>query len=547
MPMTQTQLADAVADKAGLSRADAKKALAALEEVVLDEIGNAEKIKIGGVVQLDVRVRPATDARPGRNPATGEEITISAKPASVAVKARPLAKAKNAAPPLSKVQNKLVARTRGRARASPGAACFTVRVRALAVAAAAAVLLVSGTASAGRVEASIADVRAVASTGSATRDVDDERRRRAAACRTAIGGTYLYTRARTHGGDARTRSSYPTSRRRRRTSSASTPPPDERLRRRPGASRPRPRRSSRASASRARTSPRRLALLPGAQLRAVRSDDRARARARREHVRAGAVHRLRAARRASRRPTCSATTTRAHGRRRLVSARRARRLGHHARADAAAAAGRVDRAAARAQRHAALLQRPGADQRPASIATTTSASPQHADVVGFDMYPIVKFCGRVPLLDVFRAQRELMTIYAPGKPTFQWIETSKMTGECPTLQITPQIVNAETWLAVAGGACGIGYFTNSWTGDALESLGLRRRASRQQLAATVARVQQLAPALCADVRRRRRPVERHRRGEQPHAERRALRARGQLQRPRRRRCRSASTRLPAGR
>ena len=104
MPMTQTQLADAVAEKAGLSRADAKKAIAALEEVILDEIGNAEKVKIGGVVQLDVRVRPATDARPGRNPATGEEIMISAKPASVAVKARPLAKAKAAAPPLSRVQ-----------------------------------------------------------------------------------------------------------------------------------------------------------------------------------------------------------------------------------------------------------------------------------------------------------------------------------------------------------------------------------------------------------------------------------------------------------
>ncbi|HEX6788632.1 MAG TPA: HU family DNA-binding protein, partial [Gaiellaceae bacterium] len=95
--MTQTQLADAVAEKAGLSRADAKKAIAALEEVVLDQIGSAEKVKIGGVVQLDVRVRPATEARPGRNPATGEEIMISAKPASVAVKARPLAKAKNAA------------------------------------------------------------------------------------------------------------------------------------------------------------------------------------------------------------------------------------------------------------------------------------------------------------------------------------------------------------------------------------------------------------------------------------------------------------------
>src|ERR671930_1861819 len=107
MPLTQTQVADAVAEKAGLSRADAKKAIAALEEVVLQEIGNAEKVKIGGVVQLDVRVRPATKARPGRNPATGEEITISAKPASVAVKARPLAKAKNAAPSVQKARRKL--------------------------------------------------------------------------------------------------------------------------------------------------------------------------------------------------------------------------------------------------------------------------------------------------------------------------------------------------------------------------------------------------------------------------------------------------------
>jgi len=106
MPLTQTQLADAVADKSGLSRADAKKAITALEEVVLDQIGNAEKVKIGGVVQLDVRIRPATEARPGRNPATGEEIMISAKPASVAVKARPLAKAKQAAPPISKVQSR---------------------------------------------------------------------------------------------------------------------------------------------------------------------------------------------------------------------------------------------------------------------------------------------------------------------------------------------------------------------------------------------------------------------------------------------------------
>lgn len=119
----------------------------------------------------------------------------------------------------------------------------------------------------------------------------------------------------------------------------------------------------------------------------------------------------------------------------------------------------------------------------------------HADVVGFDMYPIVKFCGRVPLTDMFHAQRELMSIYAPGKPTFQWIETSRMTGECPTMSITPAIVAAETWLAVAGGACGIGYFTNSWTGPVWNRWDFDPGVEAA-LPGIVASVQHLAPALC---------------------------------------------------
>ena len=36
MAMTQTQLADAIAEKADLTRADAKRALTALEEVILE-------------------------------------------------------------------------------------------------------------------------------------------------------------------------------------------------------------------------------------------------------------------------------------------------------------------------------------------------------------------------------------------------------------------------------------------------------------------------------------------------------------------------------
>ncbi len=109
MPLTQTQLATAVADRADLSKADAKRALTALEEIVLEELGNAQKVRVGGLVQLTVRVKPAQKARKGRNPATGEEITIAAKPAGVDLRARPLAKAKAALPTVQKARRRLAA------------------------------------------------------------------------------------------------------------------------------------------------------------------------------------------------------------------------------------------------------------------------------------------------------------------------------------------------------------------------------------------------------------------------------------------------------
>lgn len=109
MPLTQSQLVNEVAERADLSRRDAKAALDALENIVVEQLSNAEKVRIGGVVQLVVRVKEATKARPGRNPATGEEITISAKPASVTVRARPLAKAKAALPSVQKARRRLAA------------------------------------------------------------------------------------------------------------------------------------------------------------------------------------------------------------------------------------------------------------------------------------------------------------------------------------------------------------------------------------------------------------------------------------------------------
>jgi DNA-binding protein HU-beta len=109
VPLTQSQLVTAVAEKADLSKADAKRALDALDEVVLEELGNAQKVRIGGLVQLTVRIKPAQKKRKGRNPATGAEIDIAAKPASVDLRARPLTKARQALPSVQKARRRLAA------------------------------------------------------------------------------------------------------------------------------------------------------------------------------------------------------------------------------------------------------------------------------------------------------------------------------------------------------------------------------------------------------------------------------------------------------
>lgn len=87
-----------------------------------------------------------------------------------------------------------------------------------------------------------------------------------------------------------------------------------------------------------------------------------------------------------------------------------------------------------------------------------------ADVVGFDLYPIAAHCGtHISLADVYLGQRDLLAL-VPGKPTYQWIETGPIDGRCTRRgPVAPAELHAEVWLAIAGGATGIGYFTHTWT------------------------------------------------------------------------------------
>ncbi|HKJ80171.1 MAG TPA: HU family DNA-binding protein [Prolixibacteraceae bacterium] len=74
--MNKAQLIDAMASKADLSKADAKKALDAFIESTTEALKNGDRVAIVGYASMSVAER---GARTGRNPQTGKEIKIPAK------------------------------------------------------------------------------------------------------------------------------------------------------------------------------------------------------------------------------------------------------------------------------------------------------------------------------------------------------------------------------------------------------------------------------------------------------------------------------------
>ena len=78
MKMNKTQFVDAVAQKAGMSKREAEAAVNAMTAVIADELKVGEKVQLIGFGTFEVKTRAA---RNGRNPKTGETITIAASKA----------------------------------------------------------------------------------------------------------------------------------------------------------------------------------------------------------------------------------------------------------------------------------------------------------------------------------------------------------------------------------------------------------------------------------------------------------------------------------
>ena len=74
--MNKTELVNSIAEKAGLSKADAKKAIDACVESIVDALKAGDKVSLIGFGTFAVSERPA---RQGINPLTKAPITIAAK------------------------------------------------------------------------------------------------------------------------------------------------------------------------------------------------------------------------------------------------------------------------------------------------------------------------------------------------------------------------------------------------------------------------------------------------------------------------------------
>ena len=73
--MNKSDLVDAIADSAGLSKADAGRALDAVVDTVTAALKGGDAVSLVGFGTFSVRDRAA---RTGRNPRTGETIQIAA-------------------------------------------------------------------------------------------------------------------------------------------------------------------------------------------------------------------------------------------------------------------------------------------------------------------------------------------------------------------------------------------------------------------------------------------------------------------------------------
>lgn len=99
-PYKQTQIIEYLADKSELSKKEVKAVMEALRDLMhlhLKKRGGMGEFTLPGLLKVVKKIKPATKARQGTNPFTGEPMVFKAKPARVQLKIKALKKLKEMA------------------------------------------------------------------------------------------------------------------------------------------------------------------------------------------------------------------------------------------------------------------------------------------------------------------------------------------------------------------------------------------------------------------------------------------------------------------
>lgn len=91
-PYTKSQLLSAIAEDTGLSKKEVSAVLESMAGIVEQHIKKRGPgtFTLPGLLKVKTQRKPATKARKGINPFTGEETIFKAKPARTVVKVQPL-------------------------------------------------------------------------------------------------------------------------------------------------------------------------------------------------------------------------------------------------------------------------------------------------------------------------------------------------------------------------------------------------------------------------------------------------------------------------
>lgn len=91
-PLTKPQLLTTLAENTGVSKQDIAAVLDELSVLIHRHVKHrgAGQFTLPGLLKISAVKKPATKARKGRNPFTGEEMMFKAKPARMVVKVQPL-------------------------------------------------------------------------------------------------------------------------------------------------------------------------------------------------------------------------------------------------------------------------------------------------------------------------------------------------------------------------------------------------------------------------------------------------------------------------